>query len=59
MYLKESVCLTESKFKQYGKISGIDINPSGFGFVQFEKVIEAQRACNEDGTLLKGRKLGM
>lgn len=49
----------ENKFKRYGKISGIDINSNGFGFIQFDSVDDAKRAVqNEVGTMLKGRKLG-
>jgi RNA-binding protein len=51
--------LLEQKFSVYGRITGIDINPNGFSFVQFAHLEDAFRAVNgENGTLLKQRKLG-
>ncbi|RWS09292.1 hypothetical protein B4U79_01644 [Dinothrombium tinctorium] len=48
----------ENKFRAYGKIEGVDINPAGFSFVQFANVRDAQKAVSgENGTILKGRKI--
>lgn len=50
---------TEQIFRKYGEILGIDVNPNGFAFVQFNTVEEAKRACQvENGTMLHGKKIG-
>jgi len=49
---------SEDKFKPYGEIEGIDINPNGFAFVQFRSIEEAKMAVSsENGSFLGGRKI--
>ena len=50
----------EKRFEKYGTILGVDINNNGFGFVQFERTEDAQRAViGENQKILKNRTIGL
>jgi arginine/serine-rich splicing factor 4/5/6/arginine/serine-rich splicing factor 7 len=49
----------EDLFVKYGEIKRCEVKRGGYGFVEFYRRSEAERALSEDGTMLLGERIAV